>query len=194
MKKIFLHIMISLDGFIEGPDKELDWHFVDREFEEYSNNMLRSIDGILIGRKVYQLFVDYWPAAAENPSGAADPSDPSLHIEAAHLLNELPKYVVSTTMEKAEWNNSHIISGNIFEELTRLKKGEGNIALFGGASLVSSMMEMNLIDEYRLIVNPVLLGGGTPLFNGGYKRSALKFMDLIKFKSGAVAYTYKYDK
>jgi dihydrofolate reductase len=88
MRKIFLHMMISLDGYIEGPNKDLDWHFVDTEFEEYSNNMLRSIDAILIGRKVYELFAEYWSTAADNPVGAANPANPSMHIEAAQMLNE----------------------------------------------------------------------------------------------------------
>jgi dihydrofolate reductase len=88
MGKLFLHMMVSLDGYINGPGGELDWQFVDREFEEYSNKMLRSVDGIVIGRKVYQVFVDYWPNAFENP---ADTSDPIRHIEAVRLLDDLPK-------------------------------------------------------------------------------------------------------
>jgi len=121
-------MMVSLDGYIAGPDNELDWHFVDAEFEEYSNNMLRSIDAILIGRNVYQIFADYWPHAAENPVGAADPADPSRHIEAARLLNDLPKHVISTTLEDPGWNNTHIIRENITDEIRNMKKAHFNAA------------------------------------------------------------------
>jgi dihydrofolate reductase len=195
MRNVFLHTMVSLDGFIEGPDQELDWHFADDEFEEYINNMLRSIDGMLFGRVADQLLADYWPTAAENPMAAADPSNPQRHIEAAHMMNKLPKFVLSTTLKETEWNNSHIISGNIAEEVLKLKQQPGkDIALFAGADLAATFMKLGLIDEYRLVVNPVLLGGGTRLFKGGYERSNLKLLDVKTFASGALVLTYRPDK
>jgi len=185
-------MMVSLDGYIEGPNKELDWHFVDEEYEEYSNEMLHSVDGILIGRNVYQLFVDYWPSAIENPEGAPNPSDPSRHLEAARLLNELPKYVVSTTLKESSWNNTHIIRSNIEYEIKKIKENAGqDIVLFGGAGLVKSLMPMNTIDEYRLIVNPILLGSGKPLFQSINHQQKLQLTDSHHFSSGAVLLCYK---
>jgi dihydrofolate reductase len=191
MRKIFLHIIVSLDGYIEGPNGELDWRFIDDEWEEYINSMLRSIDGMLFGRKAYQSVAGYWPTAADNPVAAADPSNPHRHIEAARMMNALPKYVVSTTLKSAEWNNSHIIGTNIVEEIMYLKKQSGkDIALFAGAGLANSLMKHNLIDEYRVIVNPALAGGGKPLFNGGYLQMSLELLDTRQFASGALLLRY----
>jgi dihydrofolate reductase len=194
MKKLFLHMMVSLDGYIEGPNKELDWSRelgIDEEFEEYSNEMLRSIGGILLGRNVYEVFINYWPNAFENPAMAPDPSNPSRHLEAARLLHEMPKYVVSTTMKEAPWNNSHIIREKIQDEIKKLKEKPGKeIAMFGGAELANSLMEMNLINEFRLIVNPVILGGGTPLFRDGLPKTELELASTRRFKSGAIILTY----
>jgi dihydrofolate reductase len=192
MRKIFLHTIVSLDGYIEGPNGELDWQFVDDEFEEYINTVLRSIGGMVYGRKSYQVISGYWPTAAENPAAAADPSNPQRHIEAAHLMNSLPKYVVSSTLEKTEWINSHIIRGDVAGEIVKLKELPGkDLALFAGAQLTSSLMELKLIDEYRLIVYPEILGGGTPLFRNGQNGSILKLIDMKKFTSGAVLLEYK---
>lgn len=191
MRKVFLHIIVSLEGYIEGPNGELDWHFIDDEFEEYINDLLRSIDGMLYGRKSYELLAGYWPTAVEDPVAAVNPSNPSRHIEAARMMNALPKYVVSTTLRKTEWNNSHIIGSNIEEEITKLKKQPGkDLALFAGAKLTASLMKHDLIDEYRLLVFPALLGGGTPLFNGGYERSNLRLIDSRMFTSGALLLKY----
>jgi dihydrofolate reductase len=191
MRKIILHMMISLDGYIEGPNKELDWHFVDEDFEIYSKEMLRSIGGILLGRNVYELFAEFWPDGIDNPASAPNPAKPEHHLEAAALLNSLPKYVVSTTLEKPGWNNTQIIRNNVAGTITELKQLPGkDIALFGGARLINSLMQLDLIDEYRVIVNPVLLGSGTPLFSEGYGRIDLKLTGIKKFKSGALILNY----
>lgn len=192
MRKLFLHINVSLDGFIEDQHRQIDWHFMDDEFEEYVNNMLRSIDAMLFGRVAYELLASYWPTAAENPAAAVNPENPERHIEAAFMMNKLPKYVVSKTLRTTEWNNSHIINGNIAEEIAKLKAEPGkDIALFAGANLVSTFMKLNLIDEYRLIINPVLLGKGTRLFNGEYEKSNLELLDVKKFGNGALVLSYK---
>lgn len=192
MRRLFLHMIVSLDGFIEGPNRELDWHFVDDEFEEYINDVLRSIDGMLFGRVAFQLLADYWPTAAENPVAAANPSSPKRHIEAAHMMNELPKYVVSTTLKKTEWNNSHIIGEQVAEQIAKLKQQpRKDIALFAGAGLAATLMQLDLIDEYRIVLNPVLVGSGTRLFKGGYDRLNLKLLKTKTFRSGAVVLSYQ---
>ena len=185
--------IVSLDGFIEGPNRELDWHyFVDDEFEEYINGVLASIDAMIFGRKAFELLADYWPTAAENPAGAADPTNPARHIEAARMMNEKQKIVFSKTLKKTEWNNSRIVGDDLAGEIARLTKEPGkHIALFAGAGIANAFMRLGLIDEYRLIVSPVLLGAGTPLFQGGYDRSILNLMEARTFKSGAMLLSYR---
>lgn len=184
--------MVSLDGYIEGPDKELDWHFIDEEFEAYSNEMLRSVSGMVLGRKIYQLYLDYWPNAFDNPAGAADPSNPERHLEAARLLQETPKYVVSTTLKEPGWNQVQILSGDLETDIKKLKHQPGkDLVVFGGAELASALMESNLINEYRLIINPVILGGGTPLFRKGVPKTELRLTGTRKFKSGAIMLIYE---
>jgi dihydrofolate reductase len=192
MGKLFLHMMISLDGYIAGPDGQLDWHFVDREYEEYSKDMLASIDAILLGRNVYELFEGYWPKALKNPAGARDPEHPELHLEAARLLNDLPKYVVSSSMKNPGWNNTSVISQDLQEKIQKLKRTYSNgIALFGGATLSASLLQLKLIDEFRLVLNPVILGTGTPLFRSGFIQENLERVDVRKFDSGALLIVYK---
>lgn len=191
VRTLFLHTIVSLDGFIEGPHGELDWQFIDTEFEEYTNDMLRSIDAMLYGRVSYQLLAEYWPTAVEHPAAAADPSRPETHIETARLMNALPKYVISSTLQTTHWDNSHIISEDVPEQIEQLKNQPGkDIALFAGARLTASLMEHDLIDEYRLVINPVLLGSGTPLFNDGHEEADLTLLDVKRFNSGALVLRY----
>ena len=190
MRKIFLHIAVSIDGFIQTSDNSLDWQFVDDDFEEYVNTVLRSIDTMIFGRVSFELLAQYWPTAAENPAAAVDPSNPARHIEAAHMMDSLQKIAVSKTMKKTDWNNSRIVSDTA--ELEKLKAEPGrDIALFAGGNLASSLMRLGLIDEYRLLIYPALLGGGTPLFQGGYGVSHLKLIESRIFASGAVLLTYR---
>ncbi len=153
MRKIFLHIAMSIDGFIESSDKKMDWQFVDDDFEEYVNTVLRSIDTMIFGRVSFELLAQYWPTAVENPAAAVDPSNPARHIEAAHMMDGLQKIAVSKTMKKTGWNNSRIVSDTA--ELEKLKAEPGrDIALFAGGNLTSSLMRLGLIDEYRLLIYP----------------------------------------
>jgi dihydrofolate reductase len=186
MRKLFLQMNVSLDGYIEDARRELDWHFVDDAFEEYCNNVLRSIDGMLLGRVAYELLAAYWPTADKNPAATQK------HLEAVRLMNELPKLVVSNTLEKVTWRNSRILRGNFAEEIARLKRQPGkDLVLFAGAALADSCIKAGLIDEYRLILNPVLLGGGTPLFREGRERTKLKLVEVKPFESGALVLTYR---
>lgn len=152
-------MIVSLDGFIEGPGGELDWfEDGDPEFERYCEEMLDSVGLALYGRKSYELMLSYWPNAELNPRSPAD-------LAFARKMNALPKLVISRSLPRAEWNNTGIIRDNLAETILDLKRQEGKpIVLWAGASLVKSLSELGLVDEYRLIVHPVLLGRGTPLF------------------------------
>jgi dihydrofolate reductase len=142
---------MSLDGFFEGPNHELDWFVVDEEFFAYARDMLRGVDTILFGRKTYQHMADYWPSA---------PAE-----EIADQMNNLPKIVFSRTLESAEWQNSTLVKNDAVAEISKLKQLPGkDMVILGSASLASFLLQRGLIDEYRVILNPVFLGSGSPLF------------------------------
>jgi dihydrofolate reductase len=196
VRKVFLHIIVSLDGLIEGPNRELDWQFDDDEFDSYINEVLSSIDGMFFGRVAYELLADYWPdAAASAAASGLDPSRMPKHMEAARMMNALPKYVVSTTPEKTGWNNSHLIRDRVAERVLELKRQPGkDLALFAGAELASSFMRLRLLDEVRLVVNPVVLGAGKPLFKTPSERLAMQLSGTRTFRSGAVVLSYRPDE
>lgn len=185
MRKIFLHIMMSLDGYIEDGEHQLDWHFVDEEFEKYINDVLRSIDGMIFGRKAHQQLAAYWPTAGANPEASDE------HRESARLMQVLTKYAISRGGYETDWENSVVIDSDVAEKIRSLKQEEGrDIALFGGASIFQALDDLGLVDEYRIIVNPIVLGRGTPLFAARNKRTPLELRGIKQFKSGAVAVTY----
>jgi dihydrofolate reductase len=182
MRKLFSFNMMTLDGFFEGPDQEIDWHNVDEEFNEFAAEQLGTIDVILFGRVTYQGMASYWPTpfATEN--------DPVI----AAQMNSFPKIVVSHTLQKAEWNNTRLIKDNVAEEISKLKQQPGkDLALFGSANLLSTLMQMDLIDEHRIMVNPVILGNGHPLFKSTTGRLDLKLLKARTFRSGNVLLYYE---
>lgn len=189
MRKVFLHINVSLDGFIEDESHEMDWHFVDDEFEEYINEVLGSIDAMIFGRVTHQLLAEYWPTAGSNPEAS------KRHIQAARMMNSLPKYVMSNGSYTSDWQNSHTVGGDIAAQIKRLKAQPGkDIALFAGARAAQTFMKLDLIDEYRIIVSPALLGSGTPLFSHGRRKVKLKLLDARTFSSGAIVLRYRPDR
>ena len=197
MRKLFLQINVSLDGFIEDANGEIDWHFADDEFEEFINETLRSIDAMVFGRIAYELLAEFWPAAAADPEESARQlgRDPDRHAEAARLMMELPKYVVSNQLERVAWENSHIVKGDIAAEINGLKRPPGkDIALFAGAQTASTFTQLGLIDEYRLVLNPVLLGAGKRLFEDGYRKTNLRLRETRPFASGALVLYYEPDE
>jgi dihydrofolate reductase len=182
MRKVILFNMVTLDGFFEGPNREIDWHHVDAEFNEFAIAQLDSADGLLFGRITYQLMANYWPTptAMENDPIVAD------------KMNNLPKIVLSRTLEKAEWNNTRLIKENIADEISKLKQQPGkDLLLFGSADLASTLTQLGLIDEYRIMVNPVVLGSGNPLFKRIHHRLDLKLVNARTFRSGNVLLYYQ---
>ncbi len=177
MRKVILHMVVSLDGFIEGPDKELDWFVDDDEMFKYFHDLLNSVDAMLYGRVSYQLMADYWPAATS---------------EFADKMNKMPKIVFSRTLEKVEWNNSRLVKENIAEEISKMKQQPGkDLVLFAGADIASTFRQLGLIDEYRIIVNPVVLGSGKPLFKDIMDRLNLKLLKTKTFSCGNVILYYQ---
>lgn len=185
MRKLFAFNMVTLDGFFEGPNQDISWHHVDEEFNQFAIEQTNSVDAILFGRKTYELMTSYWPTEA------AIKDDPAI----AGLMNSVPKIVFSRTLQRAEWNNSRLIKDNIAEEILELKRQPGKeIAVFGSADLLSTLILMDLIDEHRIMVNPVVLGSGTPLFKNVKDRFNLKLIQSRTFASGNVLLYYQPDR
>ena len=183
MRTLYLFDMVTLDGFFEGPAKwEIDWHNVDAEFNEFAIDQLNATDLLLFGRVTYEGMASYWPTPA------AIQNDP----EVAGKMNSLPKIVFSRTLEKADWNNTRLIKSNIVEEILKLKRQPGkDIAILGSSDLASTFTRHALIDEYRIMVNPIVLGQGTPLFRGISGKFQLKLLKARAFKSGNVLLCYQ---
>ena len=186
MRKVILSNLVTLDGFFAGPNGEIDWFIVDEEFNQYAIDLLSKVDALLFGRVTYQLMADYWPAAATNPSTSK--SD----LEIADKMNNLPKIVFSKTLQEVKWNNSRLVKENIAEEISKMKQQPGkDMVIFGSGSIVSTFMQLGLIDEYRIIVNPIVLGNGNPLFKGINGKQNLKLLNTKVFDSGIVILFYE---
>lgn len=182
MRKIFLFNLVTLDGFFEGPDHDISWHNVDEEFNEFAIQQLGELGGLLFGRVTYELMAGYWPT----PGAIRD--DP----EVSARMNSLSKVVFSRTLEKADWNNTRLIKENIIEETASLKKQPGkDLAIFGSSDLAVSLIPHGLIDEFRIMVNPVVLGRGKPLFQGLKDKLKLRLLKTRTFRSGTAMLYYQ---
>ncbi len=181
MRRLIHQMMVSLDGYFEGSNKELDWHVVDAEFNDYAADLLASLDLLVFGRRTYEMMAGYWPT--EN----AITDDPVI----ANQMNTIPKLVFSTTLEKVEWDNTRLEHGDAVAAITTLKKEPGkDMAIFGSSDLVVSLLPARLIDEFRIFVNPVVLGGGKPFLAGIQSRVSMKLVKTRVFKSGNVLLYY----
>ena len=155
-------MMVSVDGYFEGLNHDLSWHNVDAEFNEFVHEQnIGLVDTLLFGHRTYDLMASVWP----KPEGmAADP-------ETARFMNETPKIVASRTGFAPEWEHTTVITGNVVDEIKKIKAMPGkDIAIFGSNELCVSLMEEDLVDEFRIMVNPVALGAGSPLFTGLTKK------------------------
>ena len=158
MRQLFTFNMMTLDGYFEGPGRDISWHSVDDEFNEFAIAQLHEIGTLLFGRVTYQLMASYWPT----PAAIGD--DPVV----ADLMNRIPKVVVSTTLDKLEWQNARLVKDHVGDEVARLKRQSGKaLAVFGSANFMATLMRLDLVDEHRVMLNPVILGAGTPLFRPG---------------------------
>jgi dihydrofolate reductase len=181
MRKLILFNLISLDGYFEGPGGSIDWHTVDEEFNDFATAQLDEAGGLVFGRVTYSMMAAYWPT----PEAAA--SDP----EVAERMNALPKIVASRTLKQADWANSRVVQ-DIAAELRR-SKGEpgGDLLLFGSGLLVADLARQGLIDEYRLMISPVVLGAGRALFEGLPEPLPLELLRTRQFGNGNVLLVYR---
>ena len=183
MRKLNAALFITLDGVVEAPGGEetipterRGWSMPytnDEVVQVISANMANS-DAMLLGRKTYQDFAAYWPNAPED--------DPF-----GQFMNNQTKYVVSTTLDKAEWKNSHLIKGNVTEELNKLKQQPGqDISTVGSGTLTRSLIEADFVDELQLMLCPVVLGVGQRLFDGADFMKSMKVLEAKSFDSGMI--------
>jgi len=180
MRKLIMWNMVTLDGFFEGSKSwEIDWHdYVwGEELEQFSIEQSKSADMLLFGRVTYQGMAAYW--ASEKG-------------EIADFMNNIPKIAFSRTLERAEWNNTRLVKENAEQEVARLKQQPGkDLFIFGSANLSWTLTEHGLIDEYRLGLTPVVLGGGNPLFKASPTRMRMKLVEARPLKSGCVILRYQ---
>ncbi len=178
--------LVSLDGFFAGEDGNIDWHVVDDEFNKAAVAMIKPFDTILFGRVTYQLFESYWPGAAKDP--AISKEDRII----ANKINKMTKVVFSKTLKKITWEHSKLVTGDLRKEVAKLKEQDGrDIIIYGSGTIVQQLTNLGLIDEYQLMVNPVILGKGKPLFKVMKDKLNLKLFKTKTFVSGNVLLSYK---
>lgn len=189
MRKIILSLHTTLDGFVAGPNGEMDWIKFDDELFDFVGKFTDEADTALYGRITWQMMEDYWPTAAEKP-------DTTKHdIQHSQWYNAVNKVVLSRTIHSKEPNKMRFINDNIPDEITNLKNQPGrNILIFGSPSAAHALMEYNLIDEYWLFINPVLLGQGIPIFANFKEKINLRPLMTKVFQCGVTALHYKLDK
>jgi dihydrofolate reductase len=178
MRRLIVSNVMSLDGFFEDTEQKIDWFPRDEEFFAYARAMLRSVDTILFGRTTWLMMAAYWPSA---------PTD-----EIAEKMNGLAKIVFSSTLTAAEWNRTTLLREDPVREVSRLKQSAGgDMVVLGSGALASSLLAAGLVDEYRVIVDSVVLGNGTPLFQNIPVRIRLRLASVQRLASGVVILTYK---
>src|ERR1051326_5181622 len=185
MQKIISFVHISLDGFVAGPNGEMNWIKVDEEIFDHVGKRVSQTDTALYGRKTYEMMENYWPTAGKKPDASKHDIEHSKWYAKAH------KIVLSKTMKEAGLTNTTIISDKLPERINEIKKQSGKeILLFGSPTATHSLIQQNLIDGYWLFVNPVILGAGIPLFVGVKERTKLNLLSTHRFSSGVTELSY----
>jgi len=182
---------ISLDGFVAGPNGEMDWIKVDEEIFDYIGKRISEGDTALYGRVTYQMMEGYWPTAGEQPGASKH------DIEHSKWYKNVQKVVLSKTMKDATLPNTKIISDNIAGRINEIKQsasGSEEILLFGSPTATHSLMQLNLIDGYWLFVNPIILGRGIPLFAGIKDKINLQLLATRQFASGVTELNYMVER
>jgi dihydrofolate reductase len=175
---------VSLDGYMEGPNRELDWQLVDDELHRHFNEQLGAMGAFLDGRVTYELMADFWPTAD------ADPASTVPMVEFARIWRDMPKIVFSKTLERAGWNTT-VMRDVVPEQIMELKAQPGGDMVVGGADLAATFMQHDLIDEFRIYVHPVVIGGGKPLFPPSGPKIDLRLADTRTFGNGVVLLHYQ---
>ncbi|MGA2766477.1 MAG: dihydrofolate reductase family protein [Spirochaetia bacterium] len=185
MRKLIASTFLSLDGFTVGQNEDMGWvmNNFNEEMGKYAGDLMSSMDAILLGRVTYQIMINFWPANTEATAPGAD------------KMNNTPKVVFSRTLDKADWGkykNARVVKDNVAQEIAKLKQQPGkNMVIYGSANLVQGLTRLGLIDEYQILVHPILLGAGKPLFAGLSQPVNLKLTKSETYKNGVVVLYYQ---
>jgi dihydrofolate reductase len=186
LRKLKLHVQMSIDGCIAGPNGEMDWMvgLSDDKIIKYENDLMESIDTILLGRKMTDVFISYWSDVINKPD------DPWYAF--AKKMIETPKVVFTKTLDKSKWINTEIATGDLTDEIIKLKSRDGkDMIVYGGATFDSSLIKLGLIDEFLLFINPVAIGNGMTIFRDLNKIQKFNMINSIVFDSGEVLLHYE---
>jgi dihydrofolate reductase len=183
MGKLTVYNFVTLNGYFKGPKEDISWAKTGSiEEKEFAAGNLKSANTLLFGRVTYQMMAGYWP------SPAALKNDPAV----AEGMNKAEKIVFSRTLNKAEWNNTRVVKDNMEEEIKKIKRIPGkDMTVLGSGSIVTQLAEKGLIDEYQVMVHPVVIGGGTPLLKDISQKLNLELINSRTFKSGGVLLCYQ---
>ncbi|TLM80734.1 dihydrofolate reductase [Pseudarthrobacter sp. NamE2] len=184
MHKIILQNAVSVDGFFEGPGRDISWHLVDEELHQHMNDELAAMGGFIEGRVTFELMAEYWPAADQNPD-----SSPA-EVQFADIWRDTPKYVFSRTLTEAPWNST-VFADVVPEQIAELKAQAGGDLVMSGADLAASFLRKDLIDEFRIYVNPVVLGEGRRMLSPAEYKANLRLMESRAFGNGVVLLRYE---
>lgn len=184
MRKLIYSMLVSLDGYVEGPDRNIDWIIMDEELHRFFNDQEAEDDASLYGRGMYETMSAFWPTADE------DPSLPGYIHEYARIWRNKPKIVFSKTLENVAWN-ARLVREDITGEVLKLKAQPGKSISVGGAHLAAALVKQNLIDVYQLCVQPIILGGGMPFFPNLDAMIDLRLVETRRFNCGAVLLRYQ---
>ncbi|EMB7187413.1 dihydrofolate reductase family protein [Acinetobacter baumannii] len=188
MRKLILFLHASLDSFVEGPNGAMDigWIAYDADLANHANKILNSADTVIGGRATYKMMHNYWPTMLSNPEASEHERN---HAE---WIEKTEKIVFSTTLDTVEWNNSRLVKDHVEEEINKLKQQPGkDMVILGSPRFAHYLMQLGLIDEYKITVSPVLLGSGLPLFQGIEQKTSLKLIENKTFASGAIGLHYQ---
>jgi len=186
MRKLIFFMHTSLDGFVAGPNGEMNWIKVDEEMFDFVATMTAQADTALYGRVTYEMMQSYWPTAGDEPGASKHDKEHSA------WYNKVPKVVLSTTLRESELQNTTVISDDLSERINKVKQADGkNILIFGSPRASQSLLNEGLIDEFWLFVNPIILGEGMPLFKDITGTTKLKLAGSKTFASGVIALHYE---
>ncbi len=189
MRKLISFMHISLDGFVAGPNGEMDWIKVNQEIFDHVGKRISEGDTAMYGRVTYEMMQNYWPTAADKPRATKH------DIEHSNWYSKVHKVVLSTTMKDKSLDNTTIISDSIAEKINKIKQQEGaDILVFGSPATTHELIQQNLIDGYWLFVNPIILGEGISLFAGIKDKTKLNLLNTKQFSCGVIELNYTVDR